>query len=217
VLTGFVACCSTAGNWLFCNRRWLNPLNREERITLESNYEKLCVAFPIIARCSKKRFIQCVMDVSISWSDRIEESSRKCAAAPAAKKPPTCSHRTNEPPLPVPTSSHGWSVAAPHDGALRMHAGNLWYALSMAASHPPYHIGSSADASPYDSAEEGSASEHESSAAPPACKDDPERSPVALNAGEAMDASLHEHWASSVPALRVDARELEQFGRSKSF
>jgi hypothetical protein len=200
------ACRSTAGNWLFCNRRWLNPLNREERITLESNYEKLCTSFPVIARCSKKRFIQCVMDVSISWSDRIEESSRKCSSAPPSRKPPACSDRNKESPFPGVTSSHGWSVASPHDGALRLHAAQLWCALSTTASPPPYHfIASSADASPYDSAEEGPT------------RGEPTRSPVALNAGEALDMSLHAHWASSVPALRVDACELEQFGRSTSF
>jgi hypothetical protein len=38
-----------------------------------------------------------------------------------------------------------------------------------------------------------------------------------LNAGEAVDMKLFERWTTSEAGLRVDAGELEQFGRSKSF
>ena len=40
---------------------------------------------------------------------------------------------------------------------------------------------------------------------------------AALNAGEAVDLRLYQHWSASGPALRVEAGELERFGRSASF
>jgi hypothetical protein len=196
---------STAGNWLFCNRRWLNPVNREERRLLESNYDALCASFPVIATiCTKARFIHCVMDVFMAWSDRIDASSRKCAAPRSYASLP--SHRRCDPPAMVPSSALGWAMGSPDDAPFGAGAACWSPAGSMAASPPPcLHVGSSADASPYDSAEEGPT------------RGEPARSPGPLNAGEAMDVSLHEHWASSVPALRIDANELEQFGRSTSF
>ena len=154
--------------------------------------------------CTKSRFILCVMDVYMAWSDRIDASSRKCSAA---STPPTsyasaASHRRSEPAAMGHSSVLGW----PDDVPFGTGAGCWSAAASMPASPPPcLHIGSSADASPYDSAEEGPT------------RSEPARSPGPLNAGEALDVSLHEHWAGSVPALRVDARELEQFGRSTSF
>jgi hypothetical protein len=199
--------CSTAGNWLFCNRRWLNPLNREERKTLETNYETLCAAFPILAmRCPKANFIQCIMDVSITWSERIGKPTRATA---------TTDHQG---------PAFGYALALPaatgfqHPGIAPAPAAYFWDISSMAASPSScHHSESSAHASPYDSADDGPAREQERSATPPAREDGPGRPPSGLNAGEAVDLSLHEHWATSVPALRVDARELERFGRSTSF
>ncbi len=160
-------------------------------------------------RCSKAKFIQHIMDVSISWSERIGKPTSRTQAdyqAPAIDTPPA---------ITTPTSFHLADIASPR-------AAHLHDASSTSSSPPPcHHIGSSADASPYDSAEEGAAMEEdddrEGAAPSPACEEDPGLAPAGLNAGEAVDMSLHEHWAGSVPGLRVDACELEQFGRSKSF
>jgi hypothetical protein len=197
---------STAGNWLFCNRRWLDPLNRDERQILESNYDGLCASFPVIATmCTKARFILCVMDVHVAWSDRIAESSRKCPAAP---KPhgPASARRRSHPPAAGHLSAHAWAMGSPDDAPFGAGAACIWDISSTAASPSSCrHAGSSADASPYDSADDGPA------------RGEWARCAAGLNAGEAVDLSLHEHWATSVPALRVDARELERFGRSTSF
>ena len=96
-------------------------------------------------------------------------------------------------------------IGSPDDTSMFGTGAGCWSDTgSTSPSRPPsHHIGSSA--SPYDSAEDGAAVGESA------------RAPAWLNAGEALDMSLHAHWASSEPALRVDACELEQFGRSKSF
>jgi hypothetical protein len=191
---------STAGNWLFCNRRWLNPLDREDRQTLDHNYDKLCLVFPAFARCSKATFIHVLMDVSISWSDRIKDGVRRTVSPSKLSSTPSSPSGARWPevescPLDEVELDSGSS------GAEEMEA-MRWD--SRATS--PQGMGWS---------------EVPSSSATGAEWSVPGYGALAtgrgvLNAGEAVDMKLHEHWAC-VPTLRIEASELERFGRSKSF
>ena len=57
----------SAGHWLFSNRRWLDPQDPSERQILEFNYSTLCASYPVFAHCSKKTFIDCLTRVTASW------------------------------------------------------------------------------------------------------------------------------------------------------
>ena len=61
-------CCRSAGNWLFCNRRWLNPEDPTDRSLLEENYATLASMFPEFgAVCSKANFILKLSEVIGTW------------------------------------------------------------------------------------------------------------------------------------------------------
>jgi hypothetical protein len=195
---------STAGNWLFCNRRWLNPLDREDRQTLDHNYDKLCLVFPAFARCSKATFIHVLMDVSISWSDRIGDGVRRAACPSMLSSTPSSPSGASWPDDVRCALIHPFDEVGPHSGesgaeepdkvsrrdptALRFVSSG---ATSSAGSGPVFFDG----AYGFGALAAGRG---------------------VLNAGEAVDMKLHEHWAC-VPTLRIEASELERFGRSKSF
>ncbi len=61
----------TAGNWLFCNRRWLNPEDAEDRAHLERAYATLCASFPAFATCPRAEFFRTLAEVAGSWAHRI--------------------------------------------------------------------------------------------------------------------------------------------------
>jgi hypothetical protein len=88
---------STAGNWLFCFRRWRDPRNTEDLEVLEREYARLCSAFPRFAdACSKDRFLSCIDDICSSWLPKTG-----CVAAPRE-----CTSQQPASPLdtPVPTT-----------------------------------------------------------------------------------------------------------------
>ena len=209
-----------AGNWLFCNRRWLNPLKREDREKLERNYDKLCASFPVFALCPKNMFIHCVMDVTVAWTEVLVDTPRKTLAAAPHSSHALAPYNAPFPDTTPPFPQH----AAPyvrHDRAPAHCFGMVWpgaapaglraavdcaggFSPSGPADLSPADLSacSSPGSSPYDSADDGGAAMGDAE----------------LNAGEAMDMRLFRHWAASGPAaLRVEAGELEQFGRSKSF
>ena len=184
-------------------------MKRDEREKLEKNYDKLCVTFPVFARCSKAKFIQSLMDVTISWTDRINESSRKnCLESSAASSllspyAPT-SLFFGSPCIPQPTLMQ--HVPAFPFG-MRMS-----YDMSLRASGVCQDV--CAGGLPGDRCHAIDA------CSTGACsgEDDSGDDAVAaeLNAGEAVDMKLFRHWTTSEAGLLVDAGELEQFGRSKS-
>jgi hypothetical protein len=63
--------CRTAGNWLFCNRRWLDPAQAEDRAQLDRAYGALCASFPAFASCSKADFLRTLAEVAGNWANRI--------------------------------------------------------------------------------------------------------------------------------------------------
>jgi hypothetical protein len=87
---------STAGNWLFCNRRWLDPRDADDRSILEQEYTRLCGSFPRFAACTKKRFFEVLTDVCESWTVKTADLPLKAATpvspgseSPALTPPPT--------------------------------------------------------------------------------------------------------------------------------
>ncbi len=67
-------CHSTAGNWLFCFRRWRDPRDSEDLEALEREYASLCSAFPrFAASCSKDRFLACIVSVCAPWFAKIRD------------------------------------------------------------------------------------------------------------------------------------------------
>ena len=193
-------------------------MKRDERARLEKNYDKLCSNFPVVARCSKAKFIQSLMDVTISWTDRINESSRKnCLETSAASSllspyAPT-SLFFGSPGIPQPmlmqhVPAFPFGMRMSYDMSLRASGvcqdvcagglpGDRCHAIDACSTGA-----CSGEASPYDSGDDavvvGGEGEEE------------------LNAGEAVDMKLFRHWTTSEAGLLVDAGELEQFGRSKS-
>jgi hypothetical protein len=55
---------SSAGNWIFSNRRWLNPANPYDRARLDASYDALCAAFPAFAACPRAHFLACIAGVA---------------------------------------------------------------------------------------------------------------------------------------------------------
>ena len=61
--------CRSAGNWLFCNRRWLNPDDQDDRAVLEENYTALASMFPeFAAACSRVDFFVHLSEVIGLWN-----------------------------------------------------------------------------------------------------------------------------------------------------
>ena len=54
----------SAGNWLFCNRRWLDPSHPQDRARLDAGYDALCAAFPAFAACPRAAFLARLARVS---------------------------------------------------------------------------------------------------------------------------------------------------------
>ena len=52
-----------AGEWLFCDRRWLNPADPVDRARLESGYVALCADFPEFAACPRRAFLTRLAEV----------------------------------------------------------------------------------------------------------------------------------------------------------
>ena len=159
------------------------------------------------------------MDVTISWTERINESSqKKCpttSAAAALLAPyPGTSHLLNaqmqRQAMPALCVGYPMMARMSYDMSLRTHAlcqdgcgqgmpGDQNHAIDACSTGA-----CSGDVSPYDSGDDGVV------VVVGGGGDE-------LNAGEAVDMKLFERWTTSEAGLRVDAGELEQFGRSKSF
>jgi hypothetical protein len=128
---------SSAGNWLFCNRKWLNPLDLADRLQLEINYDALSGAYPEFLSCPKPIFIQHVADVAAAWTNRLKECDRlgfvrqpitstvamhfdyRSSIAPSSDL--ACCVTSIEP-SPASSQSHndwGANLAATEDGGLR--------------------------------------------------------------------------------------------------
>ena len=60
--------CSSAGNWLFCNCRWLEPSDSTDRAHLEKNYDMLCQLYPEFRACSKADFLLHLSQVTAAWN-----------------------------------------------------------------------------------------------------------------------------------------------------
>ena len=68
--------CSAAGSWLFLGRKWLNPLDPNDRTMLDIHYQNLCALCPSFTSCPKKLFLDSLSYVSSSWSRRMEGSGK---------------------------------------------------------------------------------------------------------------------------------------------
>ena len=79
-----------AGNWPFCNRRWLDPRVPYERSILEMNYSALCAALPSFRACPKERFIENVKDTVAPWSELTEGTSRNGGSHPRSSSGEPC-------------------------------------------------------------------------------------------------------------------------------
>jgi hypothetical protein len=68
----------SAGNWLFCFRRWRDPRDSEDLEALEREYARLCSSFPrFAAACSKDRFISCIAGICTTWSAKSRDEPPK--------------------------------------------------------------------------------------------------------------------------------------------
>jgi hypothetical protein len=78
---------STAGHWLFCNRRWLSPSHPPDRARLDAGYDALCADFPAFAACPRHHFIARLAHVSATWT----AAQRRVSRAPAGLQGIACS------------------------------------------------------------------------------------------------------------------------------
>ena len=213
----------TAGNWLFCNRRWLNPIEDNDRVVLEDNYLMLCKRFPPFASCTQKHFLQCLRDVCTSWSER---SSEKCLGACTS---PDCSMPSS---VPLSTVRNDDERHSTHTCAANTRNGQIESSSSSGEEEKPVHLreatSSSIKRTLSASAGDGSGRDlpNDQPAKRSKMEEDHELAQMLnalaysqawpLNAGETVDKTLFEHWVS-IPCLRIDPNELEHFGRSSSF
>jgi hypothetical protein len=240
-----------AGNWLFCNRRWLNPKDPKDRMNLEYNYDALTAKFPAFARCPRFGFLQCLTEVCTAASSERANDYRTANLSPSPdadldredswtpeSTPPPASAAASCSPVPIPCASAAAASAVPPPPAP---AAAAWESLPASAPSGNYlaeislEIGikraSSADADfSWPSGHDTPTKRRRAApaAAPAAPADDGGRAAwfaaawaaggagAGLNAGEAVDMGLYQHWVS-VPTLRVDPSDLESFGRSTSF
>ena len=154
---------------------------------LESNYDALCASFPIFACCSKRTFIDCLTGVSASWLDR-----RRDRLSPAQAADGVHAHH--------------------HQGT------RCWPPV-------PEDINSSdVDMMPCSSFEHFDFTDSDTldkplvkASAKTTAESDTDRPSLAgagvrTNAGECVDAALHERWEG----IAADPCALERFGRSVS-
>eukprot|EP00291_Cryptomonas_curvata_P024543 CAMPEP_0172161908 /NCGR_PEP_ID=MMETSP1050-20130122/6378_1 /TAXON_ID=233186 /ORGANISM="Cryptomonas curvata, Strain CCAP979/52" /LENGTH=111 /DNA_ID=CAMNT_0012831841 /DNA_START=248 /DNA_END=579 /DNA_ORIENTATION=+ len=78
---------SSAGNWLFCNRRWLDPRDADDLCILEREYMRLCSRFPRFAACCQSRFLDVLTDVCSSWTVKTADSPHKAYASSDPQSP----------------------------------------------------------------------------------------------------------------------------------
>ena len=69
-----------AGNWLFFNRRWLDPRRKDDLELLNRNYNELCASFPPFEACSRDKFMHVLEHFCTAWT---------AVANPARKPRPT--------------------------------------------------------------------------------------------------------------------------------
>ena len=220
-----------AGNWLFCNRRWLNPQDVQDRMELECNYDALVSKFPAFARCPRFRFLQCLSEVCVERAaEHPDGIYRASAGSPSTDA--SCEERDESPHFHHPLACNVQCGAVSGSSVLgkREHssgpgaAGLSWSRTPSAGGN--YFSGAGFEFQRIPSTD--SELDWSPAECPPAKRAAVDLCVAAVgtawwarpapepNAGEAVDIGLYEHWVS-VPRLRVEACELEQFGRSTSF
>ena len=94
-----------AGNWLFCNRRWLNPKDPKDRMNLEYNYDSLTAKFPAFARCPRYSFLQCLTEVCTAASSERAHDFRAIASSPSPDPEADCDDSWTPESTPPPASA----------------------------------------------------------------------------------------------------------------
>ena len=103
---------SAAGNWLFCNRRWLDPADPADRARLHAGYDALLSLFPAaLTEVPRALFIEHLSEVTTAWADVARDSfSRRgrqrtalseLSCQPTASAPSDPPRSASSPPLPA--------------------------------------------------------------------------------------------------------------------
>lgn len=224
-----------AGNWLFSNRRWCDPSVPRDRDQLDSAYNHLVVRFPAFTQCSYHHFIKCVSVACEAVNQQRYDDHSPVVSSPDIAFDYEAAHRDEVFPAPAsfpipyhsdtafsyafPPTSHMVDLSLPAGhfaaGVHILHPQASYPAVAPADAASPFHaFPNPAACRALDHAEVSVAVISSAATSPEESSwEDEQRE---LNAGEDMDVRLHYHWATN-PTLRVEASELERFGRSTSF
>ncbi len=85
----------SGGVCFFSGRRWLDPTDAADSSTLRANYQSLCDRFPIFHTCPPDRFLNCIAEVSCTWSERLRASTAPFNCMSVAHYAPTWSSASN--------------------------------------------------------------------------------------------------------------------------
>ena len=105
---------SAAGNWLFCNRRWLDPADPADRARLHAGYDALLSLFPAaLTEVPRALFIEHLSEVTTAWADVARDGfsrhgRRRVDPSESSDPPPVPSPSDPPPPAappPKPTTA----------------------------------------------------------------------------------------------------------------
>ena len=215
-----------AGNWLYGNRRWLNPRVPEELSILARKYGEICRAFPMFERCSRERYIEIISEISSSVCGGIVCRVRKhkslqarsqTAAALSGADDALFSSAGGESYALFSSSSDSDEFVNPAEKSQHAPRGFQQALLQHARPHQGYQkeygrnevlmaghgVTSTTSDPPSSDVFSGSLM---ASSTPPCPVPD-----MAFSAGEALDQLLTAHWAGAPQQRAMGAEALEEF------
>lgn len=110
------------GNWIYLDRRWLNPTDTNDFTHLNAGYDLLCAAHPSFAFCSRHSFLDHLARVSLAWDSAQrsfhKNSNERLPLEPLNSTPPThltVEHNSSQPTRQPQAVEHRTEIASLYD------------------------------------------------------------------------------------------------------